>query len=175
MENSLTRYARHIEQLFRDLDTRQHQYYADIAQGIKGVEVVRLSDVLSKDEVKELKKYVRPKRRMCYLNAYKVCEFFSFCDTSHDVVYCEGYKSVCNVPIDHAFNKIDGKFVDITMEFALNDETFTDDEYAVIGEFGFGLVEDAALSTGFYGEVYRYVWNKLTDTTYKRVEVVSEK
>jgi hypothetical protein len=38
------------------------------------------------------------------------------------------------LPIEHAFNKVDGKYVDITIELALEDDP-TNDPHAVYGDF----------------------------------------
>ena len=56
------------------------------------------------------------------------------------------------LPIEHAFNKVDGKYVDITAELALNREI--EDTYVVFGEFDVNQVREILIQNGFYGNIY---------------------
>ena len=79
---------------------------ADSVEHIESME-----EILSKEEMEHIKKYIRPKPKMCYENAWKLCDRFGY---DHDIIYCEGYLDFKGIPIEHAFNKVDGKYVDIT-------------------------------------------------------------
>ncbi len=115
------------------------------------VDVVPLSEVFTEQEINEIKKRVNPRAKMCYENAWKLCDRFAY-DSDHDIKYCEGYLNMKGLPIEHAFNKVDGKYVDITIELALNREI--EDTYIVIGEFETVDVVEILLQNGYYGNIY---------------------
>jgi hypothetical protein len=56
------------------------------------------------------------------------------------------------LPIAHAFNRVDGKYVDITVELALNKPI--NDSYVVIGEYETDDVRKILIENGFYGNIY---------------------
>lgn len=70
--------------------------------------------------------------------------------------YVEG-KTNAFIPIDHAFNKVGEKYVDITFEFALN-ENPTQWEYVAFGEYTADVIQTIVEQTGYYGEIYRYCY-----------------
>ena len=57
------------------------------------------------------------------------------------------------LPIEHAFNCVDGKYVDITMELALGKD-MNEDSYISIGEFSTDEVRRVLLKNGYYGQIY---------------------
>ena len=59
-------------------------------------------------------------------------------------------------PIEHAFNCVDGKYVDITIELALGREI--EDTYVTIGEYNDNEVREILLQNGFYGEIYSTIF-----------------
>lgn len=131
------------------------------------VDVVPLSEVFTEQEIKEIKKRVNPKAKMCYENAWKLCDRFAY-DSDHDIKYCEGYLNMKGLPIEHAFNKVDGKYVDITIELALNREI--EDTYVVIGEFETVDVVEILLQNGYYGNIYDTIFlNKYNEHIDKKL------
>lgn len=60
--------------------------------------------------------------------------------------------------LDHAFNRVGDKYVDITFEFALNDAELTEYEYVVFGEYNLQTIDRITEATGFYGDIYRNVY-----------------
>ena len=68
-------------------------------------------------------------------------------------MYCEGYTSYMGIPIEHAFNKVGDKYIDITSELVLKKDV-TDDEYVLLGEFTKEDVYKVTNETGYYGGVY---------------------
>lgn len=71
-------------------------------------------------------------------------------------MYCEGKVNV-PIPIDHAFKKDGDAYIDITFEFALN-ENPSIYEYVTFGEYDAKTIRKAVLKTGYYGEVYRLLY-----------------
>lgn len=72
------------------------------------------------------------------------------------VQYVEGKTNVF-IPIDHAFNRVGNKYIDITFEFALGLDP-TQYEYVAFGEYPAGVIEEIADQTGYYGDIYRFCY-----------------
>lgn len=133
---------------------RQQEYYLDLLSIVKPVEVVSIKDVFTKDEIKEIKRFVRPKVKMCYKNShYLTCLF------PDKVRYVEGRFSRYGLPIDHAFNRVGDKYVDITVELALKEDV-SESEYIAYAEYDQEQMVEAAVATGYYGDYYNYYWLK---------------
>lgn len=132
----------------------QKAYYEQMVQDANSVDVVPLSEVFTPEEIEEIKKIVRPKPKMCYENAWKLCDRLGY--GNHDIKYCEGYLNMRGFPIEHAFNCVDGKYVDITIELALGREI--EDTYVTIGEYNDDEVREILLQNGFYGEIYSTIF-----------------
>ena len=130
----------------------QQELFKQKVKDADSVDIVPLSEVFSEDEIKHIKRYVRPKMKECYQNAWRFCDIMQG-NKDHDVKYCEGYLNMKGIPIEHAFNKVDGKYVDITIELALNNDV-TKDTYVVIGEWDTDTVRDVLLENGYYGNIY---------------------
>lgn len=133
----------------------QQEFYKKMKEDADSVDIVPLKEVFSDEEIKEIKKRVNPKPKACYENAWKLCDRFQF-DGEHDIKYCEGYLNMKGLPIDHAFNKVDDKYVDITVELALNREI--EDTYVVVGEYDTDKVREILLQNGFYGDIYKTIF-----------------
>lgn len=71
-------------------------------------------------------------------------------------ISCEGKTNV-PIPIDHAFNKVGDAYIDITFEFALH-ENPSIYEYVTFGEYDAKTIRKAALETGYYGEIYKWLY-----------------
>lgn len=133
------------------LNERQKRYYQELLRSAKPVEVVRAVDVLENYELEYIQHVLKPQKKECYRNAHLLCEAFP-----DRFQYCEGK---VNVPfsIDHAFNKVGDVYIDITFEFALHDNP-TEYEYVTIGEYGAEIIRNAAFQTGYYGQVFRWLY-----------------
>lgn len=79
----------------------------------KRVEVVKAADVFDEREIELIRRTVRPVVKGCYRNAHLLTLLFP-----DRVQYVEG-KTNAFIPIDHAFNRVGDKYIDITFEFAL--------------------------------------------------------
>lgn len=129
----------------------QKKAYEEILTDIKAVKVVPLKEVFSESEVLFIKKVIKPRRNECYKNAFQLTMLFP-----NRVKYCEGETTVKQiVDIGHAWNKVDDKYVDITMELALgHDMDLLQEDYALFGEWDSGELLDLTSDMEFYGGVY---------------------
>ena len=127
----------------------QKKWYEDMITNAKPVKVVYVYDVFSKEEVANIKRIIKPKKKQCYRNA------FDFANKFDNVIYCEGKVTLFEggIGIDHAFNKVGDKYVDITMELALNKDV-TKESYISIGEYDYQTISKVTLKTGVYGNIY---------------------
>ena len=133
-------------------DGYRKELYSQMAKDANSIDIVSLDEVFTKEEIKEIKKRVQPQPKCCYENAWKLCDRFEY-EGKHKIEYCEGYMNYKGLPIEHAFNKVDGKYVDITVELALKRDP-NDDTYIVIGEFDTDKVREILVQNGFYGNIY---------------------
>ena len=143
-----------LKQISKLLSGKQKEAYEEMISDAKDIKVVPLSEVFTAHEIEVIRKVVRPKQHECYKNAYQLTTLFP-----DKVKHCEGKMTVANklISIEHAWNKIDGKYVDITMEMVLgNDMTKLNEEYAVLGEWDANSLIDISSKMEFYGGVYDY-------------------
>ena len=117
----------------------------------KRVEVVPAADVFNEREIELIRRVVRPEVKGCYRNAHLLTLLFP-----DRVRYVEG-KTHTVIPIDHAFNRVGDKYIDITFEFALELDP-TQYEYVAFGEYPAGVIEEITNQTGYYGDIYRFCY-----------------
>lgn len=91
---------------------KQRQFYRDMLEVAKPVEVVRAVDVLIPEQMDYLLHVVNPIPKHCYRNAYLLAEAFP-----DEIQYCE-CKVAIPFGIDHAINKVGESYIDITFELA---------------------------------------------------------
>ena len=118
-------------------DGYQKELYTQKAKDADSIDIVPLEEVFTKEEIQEIKKRVQPQPKCCYENAWKLCDRFM---------------NFRGLPIEHAFNKVDGKYVDITVELALKRKI--EDTYIVVGEYDTDKVREILVQNGFYGNIY---------------------
>ena len=133
----------------------QQELYKQKVNDADSVDVVSLSEVFTPEEIKEIKKRVNPQAKCCYENAWKLCDRFEY-EGKHKIEYCEGYLNYKGLPIEHAFNKVDGKYVDITVELALKREI--EDTYVTLGVYDTDKVREVLIENGFYGDIYNSIF-----------------
>lgn len=134
-----------------DLNPRQKQYFADTIAVAKRVDIVRAADVFNDYELEIIRDILKHQPQQCYRNAHLLCQLFP-----ERVRYCEG-KTFAFIPIEHAFNRVGDKYVDITFEFALGLDP-TQYEYVAFGEYPAGVIEEITDQTGYYGDIYRFCY-----------------
>lgn len=137
------------------LHKKQKAYYEELLKVAKPVKIVRASDVLEDYELEYIQHVIKPKQRRCYKNAHLLCEAFP-----DRIMYCEGK---ANVPftIDHAFNKVGDAYIDITFEFAFNEDPSIY-EYVSFGEYNAETIRRVTNKTGYYGEIYKHLYCEKT-------------
>lgn len=92
-------------------------------------------------------------KKECFKNAYNIAECFSTPD--NPIKYVEGRVLVGGIlPIEHAWNKVGGKFFDATFELALGYDV-TKESYAMLQEYKVSKVKEVLLQRRYYGEIYR--------------------
>lgn len=130
----------------------QQKYYQDLLKVIEPVKMVSMKEVFSPEEIAKIKRLVRPKKKMCYRNAHLLTCLFP-----DRVKYVDGRVEVWNVglPIDHAFNKVGDKYVDITFDMVWGEDVEKLD-YIKFGEYDIDQIDNVAEKTGYYGECYKF-------------------
>lgn len=152
-ENSLIVELRTFAKLIGE-EGRQAEFYRQMLQDAKPIEITRLSEVFTADEIKAIKRFVNPKPKECFRNATLFAHIYP------EVKYVEGKFTVCGTfGTEHAWNKVGDKYVDITMELAL-DRDPTKEEYMALGEYDQETVVSICSEVGFYGSVYPILYNK---------------
>ena len=130
--------------------SNQGEFHAKRVENATLVQVVSVSEVMTPDEIKLIRSEIKPKCKECYKNATLFTSMF-------DATFVSGQMEVCGFGIDHAFNKIRGKYVDITAEFALADKGIeTSSEYVSIAEYSREEVMKAIVDMGCYDDPFRY-------------------
>ena len=110
-----------------------------------------LNLLLDGNDIGLIRRVVRPEVKGCYRNAHLLTLLFP-----DRVRYVEG-KTHTVIPIDHAFNRVGDKYIDITFEFALELDP-TQYEYVAFGEYPAGVIEEITNQTGYYGDIYRFCY-----------------
>lgn len=152
-ENSLIVELRTFAKLIGE-EGRQAEFYRQMLKDAKPIEVVRLSEVFTEFQIMEIKRIVKPKVKECYRNALLFAQYFP------DVKYVEGKMTCCGAfGIEHAWNKVGDKYVDITMELALQRDP-TKEEYMALGEYDQETVVSICTELGWYGNIYPILYNK---------------
>lgn len=131
----------------------QSSLYTQKSNDADSIEISSIYDVLNNDEINLIKKQsIRPKE--CYRNAFVTCEVLEY---NHTVKYVEGYLNMKGLPIEHAFVKVDDKYIDPTIELALN-KNVNSDTYVKIGEFTTNEVRKIIVENGFWGQIYDFTF-----------------
>lgn len=107
---------------------KQLAYYERMAADAKPVQCVSVKDVFTREEIRIIKKVLRPKARQCYRNAALLTELFP-----GRVKYVEGFGWNKILKIEHAFNRVGDKYIDITWEMVLK-ENVTENPYVSLIE-----------------------------------------
>lgn len=127
----------------------QRKFYDYMLANAKDVKLVPLSEIFSRRDIKMIKAYVQPEPKMCYRNAHLLTNIIP------DLLYVEGRITCCGeFGIDHAWNRIGDKYIDITMELALKRKV-SDEEYLSLGEYKRETITRITSKTEFYGNIQR--------------------
>lgn len=96
---------------------KQQAFFEQQAKDAKAVDVVPVKDVFTDAEIQLIKTVIEPKQGKCYRNAALLSELFP-----DRCKYVEGYGWHKFIKIEHAFNRVGDKYVDITWELALGED-----------------------------------------------------
>ena len=135
-------------------DGLQKKFYEQQLQDFHEVKCVKLSDIFTNDEIRTIKMAVKPKKKECYRNAHLLTALF------HDrVQYVEGQVAILNgaFSVEHAWNKVDDKYVDLTFELALGEDP-TKELYMALGEYNLTAITMVTSDTGYYGSIYNQIF-----------------
>lgn len=135
---------------------RQKEFFLKALADAKTVKIESIHNVFDNNEVKDIIKKVKPKAKQCYKNASLFCKAFMY-DQKHNVQYVEGRFTVFGgLSLDHAFNCVDGHYVDITAELALGKsaEEIKKETYVSLIECNGDELIKYELKSGVYGNVY---------------------
>lgn len=110
---------------------------------------------------------------MCYKNASDLVERVEWMAGHYDpnippVKYVEGLTYEPGLlPIEHAFVKIGDKYIDPTFERALHIDV-TKCEYVALVELEWPELAAIQAKTGYYGEIYDYLFKQRIDAADKQ-------
>lgn len=135
-------------------DGMQKEYYSKLLADAKEVKMTRLSEALDEDEIGRIGDIVSPKPHQCYANSMKTALVKLL---GRNFKYCEGFMVVNGFPVEHAFNSVNGIYVDVTADLALGGLK-EGTEYILVGEWTPDKALDAMEANGVYGGVYREIF-----------------
>ncbi len=96
----------------------QYLLFDSMADGTAVVIIPKESE--QADRIRQIKRVLRPKKHQCYRNAALLTELFP-----GRVKYVEGFGWNRIVKVEHAFNRVGDKYVDITWEMVLKENVTT--------------------------------------------------
>lgn len=116
---------KHIESM---LSGKQKKFWSLKLAKAKHIHVSSIYDVFDKETVEYIKEVVRPKPKQCFANAQKFAMYFPAFNK-----YVEGEWGMRGCfGIEHAFNCINGVYVDITAELVLGYDVTKEDYLSII-------------------------------------------
>ena len=132
-------------------DGFQKEYYQCMIDDAKEVQIKSVYDVFTEEEIERIKSRVKPKAKECYANSYHLCTAGLL---GYNILYCEGYTEVYGIPIEHAFNKVNDSYVDITLELVIGDDVKSKN-YILLGEYQPNKALELMAKNGVYGGCYQ--------------------
>lgn len=133
------------------MDKPQREFFVKMYHDAKPVKVSSVNEVFSSDEIQLIKDVVAPKKHQCYRNALLLAELFP-----DKCKYVEGFGYGKIIRVEHAFNRIGDKYVDITWEMVLNDDTQTIPYVSLIEADFDEVCDDLTKHGNITGEYYRH-------------------
>lgn len=109
-----TKIIKELCQIAEIMHGKQKTYYEQMLADATPVRITPLSEVFDEETIRMIKEAIDPQTKQCYQNATMLCEMFKGI-----VSYVEGRYTVCGLfSTEHAWNKIEDKYIDITAELA---------------------------------------------------------
>lgn len=150
----------HFDQLISITSGKQKEFFEFQRKNAKPVDVVKTKDVLTPAQIRAISRLeIIPKQ--CYVNAARVAQIIP------GAKYVEGHVMVMNIiPIDHAWNELNGKYFDVTADIALKGNSKMSD-YTSVLEFDNKKLGEYMLKTETYGSYIGEVFKDQDDSIKK--------
>lgn len=159
-ENTIICYLRALAEM--NLSPAQKRYNMQRYKDAKPVKVEPIWQVLSGDVLCRLESEYRAKRHLCYQNAAKLLMFALDLGSNkgpEQICYVEGIVDVYGCPVEHAFVRWDGKYIDPTFELALQEDV-RNYEYVSLLEMEPEALGRCLLEMQCYGPLYLHEYQK---------------
>ena len=149
MEVTENKIIKELRQLAEIMDGKAKKYYESMIADATPVRITPLSEVFNEYEI-DMIRVIKPKAKQCYKNALDLCVLFP-----DRVKYVEGRFTVCGLfSTEHAWNKIEEKYIDITAELDLGHTNLNEEEYVALGEYDENEVLSYCIQSKVYGGIY---------------------
>ena len=130
MEVKKNQIIKELRWLLKKMFGKQKAYYDRMLADATPIRIAPLSEVFDEETIKLIKTQIRPEPKLCFKNATMLCTMFP-----DRVKYVEGRYTVCGCfSTEHAWNKVGDKYIDITMEIAL-ERNPAKEKYIALGEY----------------------------------------
>ena len=152
-----------------DVGGLQKAYFEQRARDARPVRCVRMRDVFNAEQMAFYGK-LRMIKKQCYRNASNLVELgpIQAFGPLPRFKYVEGLTYEPGLlPIEHAFVKIGDKYIDQTFERALHIDV-TKCEYVALVELEWPELAAIQEKTGYYGEIYNYLFKQRMDAADKQ-------
>ena len=151
-KNPIIRQLREIKNMLERANAckEQVEWMQKVIKAARPVKCVPAASVLDETQIEYIKRVLKPEPKHCYLNSHMLCEAFP-----DEIKYCEG-KTAIPFEIDHAFNKVGDKYIDITFEFALGEDP-RKYPYVVLGEYDADEIDRVLEATKTFGGYFAYL------------------
>lgn len=150
MEVKENKIIKELRQLAEIMDGKAKKYYESMIADATPVRITPLSEVFNEYEINMIKRVIKPEAKQCYKNASDLCVLFP-----DRIKYVEGRFTVCRLfSTEHAWNKVGDKYIDITMEIAL-ERNPDEEEYIALVEYDESEILPYLFESKVYGGIYR--------------------
>lgn len=166
MEVKENQIIKELCQIAEIMHGKQKSYYERMLADATPVRITPLSEVFDEETIRMIKEVINPQTKQCYKNATMLCEMFKGI-----VSYVEGrYTVMGTFSTEHAWNKIEDKYIDITAELALGRTNTNEEEYVALGEYDDNEVLSYCIQSKVYGGIYeqKFLENHGKDLSNKR-------
>ena len=140
----------HLQDLANITSEKQKDYFEWQKKNSKSITKSHISELSEEDQNRLAGEKFSVK--MCYKNASEVCAIIP------GAKYVEGYVSFMGIPIEHAWNKIGDKYIDVTKDQVLKGDEFK--EYLSVIELSHMELLSHLEKTMVYGDLIKEVYKQ---------------
>ena len=141
------------------LDPRQLRFFKAQLDAARLVQCVRLEDVFTPEELAIIRAEFHPQKKECYKNATDFITFLMMRLGLYDAQYVEGNAESSVLSIEHAWNKVRGKYVDVTFELLFGEDN-RERGYVALVELPLSELVEIQAENGYYGDTFRTLYIK---------------